>query len=166
MKATRKCAQCVAQVHDKGSTLDFRQSERPAPDVRLFKQSIQWRSSGEPLEASMFLVRRGDSSPLPRFGEVVLGVCFGARNNLNEVAPLVKKGVLRPLNFRFFVGYAGWQFDQLLDEIDSGYWVVVACSSHLINEATANRSSSLWKEILLLMGGKYPDLNRKPKRDP
>ncbi|WOK97817.1 hypothetical protein Cni_G06525 [Canna indica] len=87
--------------------------------------------AGGLLEASMFLDRRGDSSPLREFGEVVSGVGFSATNSLNEVASLVKKGVLRPLDLRFFVGYAGWQFDQLLDEIDSGYWVIVALAAHI-----------------------------------
>ncbi|URD80727.1 hypothetical protein MUK42_05102 [Musa troglodytarum] len=121
---------------------------------------------GGPLEANMFLLRMGDGgAPLPGLEEVISGVCFGARNSLNEAAALVKKGVLRPQDFRFFVGYAGWQFDQLLDEIESDYWVVAACSSQLIDGATVDPSSNLWEEILQLMGGQYSDLSRKPKQD-
>ncbi|RRT35030.1 hypothetical protein B296_00055409 [Ensete ventricosum] len=120
---------------------------------------------GGPLEANMFLVRSDDSLRLPGFEEVVSGVRFGARNRLDEAAALVKKGVFRPEDFRFFVGYAGWQSDQLLDEIESDYWVVAACSSHLIDGATLDSSSDLWEEILQLMGGQYSDLSRKPKQD-
>ncbi|THU67697.1 hypothetical protein C4D60_Mb05t27450 [Musa balbisiana] len=120
---------------------------------------------GGPLEANMFLVRTDDSLRLPGFEEVVSGVRFGARNRLDEAAALVKKGVLRPEDFRFFVGYAGWQFDQLLDEIESDYWVVAACSSHLLDGVTLDSSSDLWEEILQLMGGQYSDLSRKPKQD-
>ncbi|KAJ8509596.1 hypothetical protein OPV22_000030 [Ensete ventricosum] len=120
---------------------------------------------GGPLEANMFLLRMGDGAPLPGLEEVISGVCFGARNSLDEAAALVKKGVLRPHDFRFFVGYAGWQFDQLLDEIESNYWVVAACSSHLMDGATVDPSSNLWEEILQLMGGQYSDLSRKPKQD-
>nr|XP_009385120.1 PREDICTED: uncharacterized protein LOC103972490 isoform X1 [Musa acuminata subsp. malaccensis] len=122
---------------------------------------------GGPLEANMFLLRMGVGAPLPGLEEVISGVCFGGRNSLSEAAALVKKGVLRPQDFRFFVGYAGWQFDQLLDEIESDYWVVAACSSHLIDGATVGgpSSSNLWEEILQLMGGQYSDLSRKPKQD-
>ncbi|RWW37628.1 hypothetical protein BHE74_00057231 [Ensete ventricosum] len=120
---------------------------------------------GGPLEANMFLLRMGDGAPLPGLEEVISGVCFGARNSLDEAAALVKKGVLRPHDFRFFVGYAGWQFDQLLDELESNYWVVAACSSHLMDGATMDPSSNLWEEILQLMGGQYSDLSRKPKQD-
>ncbi|KAK0575926.1 hypothetical protein LWI29_009247 [Acer saccharum] len=108
----------------------------------------------------MFLLKTGQSK-LPGFEEVIPGLCFGARNSLDEAAGLVKKGVLKPQDFRFFVGYAGWQLDQLREEIDSDYWYVAACSSDLI----CGGSENLWKEILQLMGGQYSELSRKPKQD-
>ncbi|KAI4320237.1 hypothetical protein MLD38_033739 [Melastoma candidum] len=118
---------------------------------------------GGPLEASMFLLKTGEKAKLPGFEEVIPGLCFGARNTLDEAAALVKKGLLKPQDFRFFMGYAGWQFDQLREEIDSEYWYVAACSANLIS--SSNSSSGLWEEILQLMGGHYSELSRKPKQD-
>ncbi|KAL4594367.1 hypothetical protein ACB092_12G014500 [Castanea dentata] len=121
---------------------------------------------GGPLEASMFLLKTGEKSKLPGFEEVIPGLCFGARNCLDEAAVLVKKGILKPQDFKFFVGYAGWQLDQLREEIESDYWYVAACSSNLICGASSDSSSeSLWEEILQLMGGHYSELSRKPKQD-
>lgn len=120
---------------------------------------------GGPLEASMFLLKAGEKSKLPGFEEVIPGMCFGARNSLDEAAALVKKGVLKPQDFRFFVGYAGWQLDQLREEIESDYWYVAACSSNLICGGSTDASESLWEEILQLMGGHYSELSRKPKQD-
>ncbi|WOL03625.1 hypothetical protein Cni_G12345 [Canna indica] len=120
---------------------------------------------GGPLEANMFLLRSGENVPLPGFEEVVSGVFFGSRNSLDEAAALVKRGIFRPKDFRFYVGYAGWQFDQLLHEVESNYWIVAACSAQLINGATSDSSSNLWEEILQLMGGQYSELSRKPKQD-
>uniref|UniRef100_A0A1D1ZEC5 UPF0301 protein Cag_1601 n=1 Tax=Anthurium amnicola TaxID=1678845 RepID=A0A1D1ZEC5_9ARAE len=120
---------------------------------------------GGPLDASIFLVRTGENSSPPSLEQVVPGVCVGARNSLNEVAGLVKKGVCHPKDFRFFVGYAGWQLDQLREEIESDYWIVAACSSDLIGSAALESSSGLWVEILQLMGGPYSDLSRKEKED-
>uniref|UniRef100_A0A5B7A933 Uncharacterized protein n=1 Tax=Davidia involucrata TaxID=16924 RepID=A0A5B7A933_DAVIN len=117
---------------------------------------------GGPLEASMFLLKTGGKSQLPGFEEVIPGLCFGARNSLDEAAGLVKKGVLKPNDFRFFVGYAGWQLDQLREEIESDYWYVAACSANLI---FGGSSEGLWEEILQLMGGHYSELSRKPKQD-
>jgi putative AlgH/UPF0301 family transcriptional regulator len=121
---------------------------------------------GGPLEASMFLLKTGEKPKIPGFEEVIPGLCFGARNSLDEAAGLVKKGVLKPQDFRFFVGYAGWQLDQLRDEIESDYWYVAACSSNLISGGLSDSSSEgLWEEILQLMGGHYSELSRKPKQD-
>ncbi|KAK2966452.1 hypothetical protein RJ640_005431 [Escallonia rubra] len=121
---------------------------------------------GGPLEASMFLQRAGDKTHTSKFEEVIPGLCFGARNSLDVAAGLVKKGMLRPRDFRFFVGYAGWQLDQLREEIESGYWYVAACSGNLIFGASSTSSSEgLWEEILQLMGGRYSELSRKPKQD-
>ncbi|XP_023550640.1 uncharacterized protein LOC111808722 isoform X2 [Cucurbita pepo subsp. pepo] len=121
---------------------------------------------GGPLEASMFLLKTGEKSKLHGFEEVIPGLCFGARNSLDEAAVLVKKGILKPQDFRFFVGYAGWQLDQLREEIESDYWYVAACSSNLIcGGASDSSSEGLWEEILQLMGGDYSELSRKPKQD-
>ncbi|KAK6940342.1 Protein of unknown function UPF0301 [Dillenia turbinata] len=121
---------------------------------------------GGPLEASMFILRTAEKSRLPGFEEVIPGICFGARNSLDEAAGLVKKGILRPQDFRFFLGYAGWQLDQLREEIESDYWYVAACSANLIcAESSDSSSEGLWEEILQLMGGHYSELSRKPKQD-
>ncbi|KAG9457010.1 hypothetical protein H6P81_001518 [Aristolochia fimbriata] len=121
---------------------------------------------GGPLDASMFLLQTGDESlQHPAFEQVIPGLSFGARNSLPEAANLVKKGVLKSEDFRFFVGYAGWQFDQLREEIESDYWFVAACSANLITGGSPDSSSGLWEEILQLMGGPYSELSRKPKQD-
>ncbi|TYI83142.1 hypothetical protein E1A91_D05G271200v1 [Gossypium mustelinum] len=121
---------------------------------------------GGPLEASMFLLKVGKKSKIGGFEEVIPGLCFGARNSLDEAAELVKRGTLKSQDFKFFVGYAGWQLDQLREEIESDYWHVAACSPHLIfGDSTDSWSESLWKEILQEMGGHYSELSRKPKED-
>ena len=107
---------------------------------------------GGPLEASMFLLKTGEKLKLPGFEEVIPGLCFGARNSLVEAAVLVKKGILKPQDFRFFVGYAGWQLYQLREEIEGDYWHVAACSSSLLCGASTDSSENLWGEILQLMG--------------
>ncbi|XP_071690389.1 uncharacterized protein [Rutidosis leptorrhynchoides] len=115
---------------------------------------------GGPLEASIFLLQSGGKK---HFEEVVPSLCFGSRNCLDEASALVKTGVFKPQDFKFFVGYAGWQLDQLNEEIEAGLWHVAACSSNLIFSGTQNEN--LWEEILQLMGGTYSELSRKPKQD-
>ncbi|KAL5704066.1 hypothetical protein ACHQM5_022568 [Ranunculus cassubicifolius] len=118
--------------------------------------------SGGPLEASMFLLNARETPKLPGFEQVIPGLCFGARNNLDEAADMVKKGILRARDFRFFVGYAGWQADQLREEIESDFWYVAACSGNVIS---GSATTGLWEEILQLMGGRYSEIIKKPKQD-
>ncbi|KAM7266623.1 hypothetical protein ACFE04_004520 [Oxalis oulophora] len=120
---------------------------------------------GGPLDASTFLLKTGERQKpkLLRFEEAIPGLCFGARFGLEKAAALVKRGIVKPQDFRFFIGYAGWQLDQLIEEVDSGYWHVAACSSNLLSGVSS--SENLWEEILQLMGGPYSELSRKPKED-
>ncbi|KAF5738846.1 hypothetical protein HS088_TW12G00039 [Tripterygium wilfordii] len=120
---------------------------------------------GGPLNSSMFLLRAREKCKLPGIEDVIPGLCFGARNSLDEAARLVQKGLLKPQDFRFFYGYAGWQLDQLREEIESDFWHVAACSSNLICGDSSDSSENLWKEILQLMGGHYSELSRKPKQE-
>ncbi|KAL9244193.1 hypothetical protein vseg_017995 [Gypsophila vaccaria] len=120
---------------------------------------------GGPLEASMFLLKTGEKIKLPGFEEVIPGLYFGGQNSLDEAMGLVKKGVVKPQDFRFFVGYAGWQFDQLSEEIESNYWHAAACSTNLLFSGSNDSSEGLWGEVLQLMGGQYSELSRKPKQD-
>ncbi|XP_077224888.1 uncharacterized protein LOC143858142 [Tasmannia lanceolata] len=118
---------------------------------------------GGPLDVNMFLLKTEDHHlPCPSFEQVLPGLCFGRRNSFDEAVGLVKKGVLKPQDFKFFFGYAGWQLDQLREEIESDYWFVAACSANLIS---GDSSSGLWEEILQLMGGHYSELSRRPKQD-
>ncbi|MED6208047.1 hypothetical protein PIB30_041359 [Stylosanthes scabra] len=136
--------------------------------VRTFERTVVLllrSGSRHPQEGPFGIVINREKLKVPGFEEVIPGLCFGARNSLDDAAALVKKGVLRAQDFRFFVGYAGWQLDQLRDEIQSDYWYVAACSSSLLSSALSDSSEGLWEEILQLMGGHYSELSRKPKQD-
>jgi putative transcriptional regulator len=49
----------------------------------------------------------------------------------------------------------------LKKEIAAGLWCVAACSSDLIASAS---TAGLWEEVLQLMGGKYLELSKRPRR--
>lgn len=108
---------------------------------------------GGPVDMSMFLVRTNDSSRLKGFEEVIPGICYGFRTDLEKAAALMKSGAIRTQDLRFYVGHAAWDYEQLLGEIRAGYWAVASCSTELISDALAGDPSCLWTEILQLMGG-------------
>ncbi|OAE20835.1 hypothetical protein AXG93_2964s1120 [Marchantia polymorpha subsp. ruderalis] len=110
---------------------------------------------GGPLDEDMFLLLHGTEG-VKGYREVIPGVYYGAASGLEEIM----RG-RRPLDYRFFFGYSGWSVDQLKKEIEQGLWCVAACSTDLI---TGHSAAGLWEEILLLMGGKYAELSKRPRR--
>ncbi|CAN6328200.1 unnamed protein product [Urochloa humidicola] len=133
----------------------FRDQATPFGDSPLF--------FGGPVDMSMFLVRTNDSSRLKGFEEVIPGICYGFRTDLEKAAILMKSGAIRTQDLRFFVGHAAWDYEQLLGEIKAGYWAVASCSTELISDALTGDPSCLWTEILQLMGGQYSELSQKPE---
>ncbi|CAA0837667.1 Protein of unknown function (DUF179 [Striga hermonthica] len=119
---------------------------------------------GGPVDASMYLLKADENIEPHGIEEVISGLYFGSRNSLDKAAALVKKGSISPRDLRFFIGYAGWQMDQLIEEIESDYWYLAACSTDLILQSSSS-SDDLWGEVLRLMGGRYSELSRKPKKD-
>ncbi|KAG6540984.1 hypothetical protein Mapa_017654 [Marchantia paleacea] len=110
---------------------------------------------GGPLDEDMFLLLHGTEG-VKGYREVIPGVYYGAASGLEEIMR-----ERRPLDYRFFFGYSGWSVDQLKKEIEQGLWCVAACSTDLI---TGHSAAGLWEEILLLMGGKYAELSKRPRR--
>lgn len=135
----------------------FRDPATPFSDCSLF--------FGGPVDMSIFLMRTNEGRPIKGFEEVAPGICFGFRTDLQKAGHLMKNGAVNPEDLKFYVGYSAWDHDQLLSEIDAGYWVVTSCSSGLITDALTTDPSCLWSEILQLMGGQYSELSQKPKED-
>ncbi|KAH8956921.1 hypothetical protein BDL97_07G067100 [Sphagnum fallax] len=116
---------------------------------------------GGPMDTEVFLLLHGTSG-IQGFQEVIPGVYYGTSDGLEPVAEFAKGGNHSlPQGFRFVFGYSGWGSDQLKKEIAAGLWCVAACSSDLIASAS---TAGLWEEVLQLMGGKYLELSKRPRR--
>lgn len=61
---------------------------------------------------------------------------------------------------RFFLGYSGWECEQLIREIKENTWIVgKENSSYLLNKEIKN----MWKEALGKLGSKYETWSRFPQ---
>jgi len=62
---------------------------------------------------------------------------------------------------RFFLGYSGWESEQLSNEIRENTWLIGSTSiASLMNE---KGSAELWKNVLGQLGGKYEIWSRFPQ---
>ena len=65
---------------------------------------------------------------------------------------LLDSGSLNNENIRFFLGYSGWQGNQLEDELNDNAWVVADISS---NEIMAPMNKIFWNKTLNRRGKKF-----------
>lgn len=62
---------------------------------------------------------------------------------------------------RFFLGYSGWEHDQLCQKIEENTWLIGSTGiSSLMDE---KGSAELWKNVLGQLGGKYEIWSRFPQ---
>ncbi len=94
-----------------------------------------------------YLHRYGDLIPGSR--HVVADISFGG--DYNTVLHLMKKGVLKNENIRFFIGYSGWDSGQLFAEINDNSWLVADIDSSFV----FSDESTLWERSLGYAGSRY-----------
>ncbi|MDT0676819.1 YqgE/AlgH family protein [Autumnicola musiva] len=88
---------------------------------------------------------------IPDSVEIASGIYWGG--NFEAVKELIIKGLLPENQIKFFLGYSGWDADQLNAELDSHSWIVTT------NEESTNLIErpyrSFWKDKMLQLGGEY-----------
>lgn len=82
--------------------------------------------------------------------------------NFEMLIEKAKLGLLKPNQFRFFLGYSGWTANQLEGELKQNSWLVAdIIDSNSIMDINNN---SIWKDYMNNQGGKYKAFAHFPKR--
>jgi len=87
---------------------------------------------------------------IPDSIEVDKGIYWGC--NFNALKELLENKTLKNSDIRFFLGYSGWETNQLDEELQSDSWFV---SDNDFENILSVDNSSIWKNKLLQKGGKY-----------
>jgi len=90
--------------------------------------------------------------------EVSNGVFWGG--NFEQLKNLLNEGTLAASEIRFFLGYSGWDKDQLTEELEENSWFV---AENDFDNIFSNDEESLWKNKLLEKGGNYKLWANAPK---
>lgn len=72
--------------------------------------------------------------------------------DFETVKMLLNKKELDAGKIRFFIGYSGWESNQLKNELEEKSWLTATATRKLIFETDADE---VWKESLRHLGGKY-----------
>ncbi|HLF53523.1 YqgE/AlgH family protein [Flavobacterium sp.] len=83
--------------------------------------------------------------------EISNGIYWGGDFELTK--DLINEGKIKEDNIRFFLGYTGWDAEQLESEMQSNSWIIAEniYQNKIIGQSTAD----FWKEKIVELGGDY-----------
>ncbi len=103
-----------------------------------------------------FVHRMGDK--IEGSVKIAKGIYWGG--DFENVRLMIETGQITPDDIRFFIGYAGWDPNQLSDEISQKTWIISNKPEKFVFE---NPNSDLWHRVLKSMGSQYKFLSNVPE---
>jgi putative transcriptional regulator len=114
-------------------------------------------SLGGPVDDNHLYYIHSDST-IPNCERISGDYYFGG--DFEVLKSKINSNTLNNSNVFFFVGYAGWDFQQLKEEIEDSCWLVV--SKPDITESLLSNKTELWKNLVAKFGGKYKSMSEYP----
>lgn len=88
---------------------------------------------------------------IPNSVEISNGIYWGG--DFDTVTQLLQLDKINHSEIRFFLGYSGWDVEQLEKELDSNSWIVV--KNTYKNSIFLKDNETFWKEKMVEFGGDY-----------
>jgi putative transcriptional regulator len=107
--------------------------------------------NGGPVEQDNLYFIHNIPELIPDSIEISNGIYWGG--DFESTKELINKGLIKKNNIRFFLGYTGWEAQQLDDELEENSWIVTENSYD--NKIIGKSSTSFWKEKIMELGGEY-----------
>jgi len=89
--------------------------------------------------------------------EIMDGLYWGG--DLEAIKEEILLGTVKPDSVRFFMGYSGWQPDQLNNELDRNSWVVTKTTT---TNLLTTKYKGMWSHFVSQLGSEYELWNRFP----
>ena len=105
---------------------------------------------GGPVEQDNLYFVHKSPDLIPDSIEVDNGIYWGG--NFDSLKDLLNNQELKSSDIRFFLGYSGWDADQLSEELKTDSWFI---SNNDYPNIFATDNTTIWKNKLLQKGGKY-----------
>ncbi|MGK0254264.1 MAG: putative transcriptional regulator [Mariniflexile sp.] len=96
---------------------------------------------------------------IPNSIEISLGIFWGG--DFSNVAELIAKEIITENDIKFFLGYSGWDADQLEKELKTNSWLVT--ENIYKNQIIGKNYESFWKEKMLEFGDNYSIWSNAPE---
>ena len=107
--------------------------------------------NGGPVEQDNLYFIHNVPDLIPNSIEISNGIFWGG--DFEFTKELIKKGVLKKKNIRFFLGDTGWDAQQLENELQTNSWILT--KNIYANKILSKTSAHFWKEKITELGGDY-----------
>lgn len=107
--------------------------------------------NGGPVEQDNLYFIHNVPELIPDSIEISNGIFWGGDFELTR--NLINSKKISKNNIRFFLGYTGWDANQLEDEMQSNSWIVAKNSYE--NKIIGKSTTNFWKEKISELGGEY-----------
>lgn len=115
--------------------------------------------NGGPVEQDNLYFIHKSPELIPNSVEISNGIFWGG--DFTVVLNLINDGEISTNDIRFFLGYSGWDEQQLDSELKSNAWLV---SENIYDKEIISKScNSFWREKMLELGGDYSIWSNAPE---
>jgi len=122
------------------------------------KASFRIYNGGPVEQDNLYFIHRVPDL-IPNSIEISYGIYWGG--DFSSVKELIEENKIEEDDIRFFLGYSGWDTDQLTNELISNSWILTKniYKASIIEKTDA----SFWKEKMLEFGGEYSIWSNAPE---
>lgn len=115
--------------------------------------------NGGPVEQDNLYFIHKSPDLIPNSIEIGNGLFWGG--DFDVVINLINTGKLLDNQIKFFLGYSGWDKNQLTSELNTNSWVISDNIYH--DDIITINSTSFWREKMLELGGEYSIWSNAPE---
>jgi putative transcriptional regulator len=107
--------------------------------------------NGGPVEQDNLYFVHNVPHLIPNSIEISNGIYWGG--DFQQTKTIINSGLIKKDNIRFFLGYTGWDTDQLEHETETNSWIVA--ENIYKNKIFSRATGHIWKEKINELGGDY-----------
>ena len=107
--------------------------------------------NGGPVEQDNLYFIHNVPELIPNSIEISNGIFWGG--DFEFTKDLINTGVVKKKNIRFFLGYTGWDAEQLENEMQANSWILT--KNVYENKILGKSPAHFWKEKIVELGGDY-----------
>lgn len=107
--------------------------------------------NGGPVEQDNLYFIHNVPDLVPNSIEIASGIYWGG--DFEVVKELINKDLISEKEIKFFLGYSGWENDQLNDELNAHSWIILENKEH--KDIIHHHPQTFWKDKMLQLGGSY-----------